>query len=68
MEEVKKEPKPRGGYRENSGRKPKDKVAVQVVSVGIPKDILKIINENFPNRSEFIQKAIKEKLRRECLI
>lgn len=68
MEEEKKQPKPKGGFREGAGRKPKDKVATQIISVGIPRDILAIINENFPNRSDFIQRAIKEKLRREMLI
>ena len=68
MEEEKKQPKPKGGFREGAGRKPKDKVAVQVVSVGFPRDLLEIINHNFPNRSDFIQKAVKEKLRREGLI
>lgn len=68
MEEEIKAPKPKGGKREGAGRKPKDKVTMQSTTVKIRKDFLQTINENFPNRSEFIQKAIKEKLKRECLI
>lgn len=68
MEEEKKVPKPKGGVREGAGRKPKDKVATQLITVKIRKDFLEIIKRNFPNRSDFIQHAVKEKLRRECLI
>lgn len=58
----------RGGFRENSGRKPKDTVASQTVTFKLRKDFLTLINENFPNRSDFIQRAVKEKLKREGLI
>lgn len=68
MDEKKKQPKPKGGYREGSGRKPKDQVATQHVTVKLRKDFVDIINRNFPNRSDFIQHAVKEKLRREGLI
>lgn len=68
MEEEKKQPKPRGGFREGAGRKPKDVVPTQLVTVKLRRDFIEIINMNFPNRSDFIQKAVKEKLRRECLI
>lgn len=68
MEEEKKVPKPKGGAREGAGRKPKDQVATQLITVKVRKDFLEIIKRNFPNRSDFIQRAIKEKLRRECLI
>lgn len=68
MEEEIKTPKPKGGYREGSGRKPKTETAGQVVSVNIPKHYLQLIKENFPNRSDFIQHAIREKLRREGLL
>lgn len=67
-EEDKKQPKPHGGAREGAGRKPKDKVTTQHVTVKLRKDFLEIIHRNFPNRSDFIQQAVKEKLRRECLI
>lgn len=67
-EEQTKQPKPKGGYREGSGRKPKDQVATQPVTVKLRKDFIEIINRNFPNRSDFIQHAVKEKLRREGLI
>ena len=68
MEEEKKQPKPKGGFREGAGRKPKDKVSTQYVGVKIRKDFLEIIAQNFENRSDFIQHAVKEKLRREGLI
>lgn len=68
MEEEQKTPKPKGGFREGAGRKPKDKVATQLVGVKIRKDFLEIINKNFENRSDFIQRAVKDKLRREGLI
>lgn len=68
MEEEKKQPKPKGGYREGAGRKPKDHVAMQTITVKLRKDFLEIISHNFENRSDFIQRAVKEKLRRECLI
>jgi hypothetical protein len=68
MEEEQKTPKPKGGFREGAGRKPKDKVATQLITVKIRKDFLEIINKNFENRSDFIQKAVKDKLRREGLI
>ena len=63
-----KTPKPRGGKREGAGRKPKDGTNTQLVGVRVRQDLMKIIDENFVNRSEFFQKAVKEKLRREGLI
>ena len=68
MEEEKEKLTGRGGAGRGQGRKPKDHVATQAITVKIRKDFLQLINENFPNRSDFIQKAIKDKLRRECLI
>jgi hypothetical protein len=71
MEEEQKEvktPKPKGGKREGAGRKAKDGVQVKLVTVGIRKDYLDIIADHYANRSEFFQKAVKEKLRRESLI
>lgn len=67
-EEEKKTPKPRGGYREGAGRKPKDHVATQLMTVSIRKDWIEIINKHYDNRSDFVQHAIREKLRRERLI
>ena len=58
----------RGGAGRGQGRKPKDKVAAQHITLKLRKDFLEIIHENFMNRSEFIQDAVKEKLRREGLI
>lgn len=63
-----KTPKPRGGKREGAGRKPKDGIGTQNISLKIRKDFIALIDENFANRSDFIQKAIKDKLRREGLI
>ncbi len=67
MEEIK-TPKPKGGFREGSGRKAKDKVVTRLVTVNIREDFLAIIAHHFPNRSEFFQQAVKEKLRREGLV
>ncbi len=58
----------RGGAGRNQGRKPKDHVVTQTISIKVRKDYLEIINDHYTNRSDFIQKAIKEKLRRESLI
>ena len=66
-EEEKKTPKPKGGFREGSGRKPKDKVPTQSVTVKLRRDFVELLNL-LPNRSDFIQKAVKEKLRREGFI
>ena len=68
MAEEKKQPKPKGGFREGAGRKPKMGSVAKIVSVAIPQHLLDIINEHYDNRSDFIQKAIKEKLRRDELI
>ncbi len=68
MEEEIKTPKKRGGHRDGAGRKPKDQVATQHITVKIRKDFLEIISKIYENRSDFIQKAVKEKLRREGLI
>lgn len=57
----------RGGAGRNQGRKPKDGTISQLVGVRIRKDYLKLIDDNFV-RSDFIQKAVKEKLYREGLI
>lgn len=62
------EPPKRGGFREGSGRKPKDVVITQSVTLKLRKDFLEIITKNFPNRSDFIQRAIKEKLKRDGFI
>ena len=71
MEEEKKEPKPRGGFREGSGRKPYDGEGhpTMMVSVKLRKDYVRLIDQfSFGSRSQFIQKAVKEKLMRERLI
>lgn len=58
----------RGGAGRGQGRKPKDKVVAQSVTVKIRKDYVELIDKHFINRSEFIQDAIKGKLKREGLI
>ena len=63
--ERKRKPTPKGGKREGAGRKPKDKTVMQCVNVMIRKDFLEIIAHLTDNRSDFIQKAVKEKLKRE---
>lgn len=68
MEEEQKIPKPRGGKRIGAGRKPKDGVGTQLVAVKLNKNHLRIIKANFDNVSEFISKAVKEKLRRDSLL
>ena len=67
MEDIK-TPKPKGGKREGAGRKPKDGVQVKLTTVGIRSDYLDLIALHFTNRSQFFQKAVKEKLRREGLV
>ena len=68
MEEEREKLTGRGGAGRNQGRKPKDQVATQTITVKLRKDFLDIINNYYDNRSDFIQKAVKEKLRRESLI
>ena len=68
MEEEKKEPKQKGGFREGAGRKPKDGVGTEFIGVKLNKKHVQLIKENYKNLSEFISKAVKEKLRREGLV
>lgn len=68
MEEEKKEPKPRGGFREGAGRKPKDGVGTQNVSVRINRNYLRVIRLNYDHLSTFIDKAIRNQLKREGII
>lgn len=73
MAEEKKTPKPMGGYREGAGRKPKGGVGTQVVSLRINREHLAIIKElvedgQYKSFAEFIDKAIKDRLRRAELI
>lgn len=58
----------RGGAGRNQGRKPKDVTVTKLVGVRIRNDLLQIIDDHYANRSDFFQKAVKEKLRRESLI
>lgn len=68
MEEEKKETKPRGGFREGAGRKPKDGVGTQNVSVRINRNYLRVIRLNYDHLSTFIDKAIRNQLKREGII
>jgi hypothetical protein len=68
MEEETKTPKPMGGARPNAGRKPKDGVGTTLIAAKLNKNHVRIIRENFDNLSEFIGKAVKEKLRRDGLL
>lgn len=71
---AKKEEKPKmGGAREGAGRKPKDGIGTSHVGIKINKEHLELINrlveaKRFASKSEFICKAVKEKLRREGLL
>lgn len=71
-EEQKKEPKPRGGFREGAGRKPYDGEGhpTMMVSVKLRRDFVDIIDHYTVegSRSAFIQKAVKDLLKREGLI
>ncbi len=64
-EELDNKPK-RGGSRPGAGRKLKDKVPTKLVAVRLRQDYLERIDAHFV-RSDFIQKAVKEKLMREGL-
>ena len=68
MEEEKKEPKSRGGFREGAGRKPKDGVGTELVHVRLNKEHVEIIRQKYDNLSKFISKAVKNQLKREMLI
>lgn len=71
-EEKKKDlPKSKGGVRENCGRKPYDGEGhdSMTISLKLRKDYVRLIDLNHEgSRSSFIQKAVKDKLRREGLI
>ena len=67
-EEEVKTPKPKGGRRAGAGRPPKDGVGTEHVGVKLNKNHVRLIRNNYDNLSEFISKAVKEKLRREGLI
>ena len=60
MEEEKKK---RGGYRPNSGRKPKAE-QTRRVTFRASQDVYEILMMQ-PNKTEYIEKAIREKRKRE---
>ena len=68
MAEEKKEPKPRGGFREGAGRKPKDGVGTELVHVRLNKEHAELIRLKHGNMSHFIGLAVKNQLKREGLI
>lgn len=67
MEEEKK-PKPKGGAREGAGRPPLGGVGGQHITLRVRKDYLILIDTYFKSRSQFINEAIRAKLKREGLI
>ncbi len=67
MEEEKK-PKQKGGRREGAGRKPKGAIGSQLMSFRMNKQHMALIKEHHSSLTEFIDKAVKEKLRREGLL
>ncbi len=67
-EEQIKIPKPKGGKREGAGRPPKDGVGTEYVGVKLNKNHVQIIRNSQYGLSEFISKAVREKLRREGLL
>ena len=59
----------KGGYRPGAGRKKKDGVGTEQISVRINVEHLQIIREHHPKSvSDFISKAVKDKLKRGGLI
>lgn len=68
MAEEKKEPKPKGGFREGAGRKPKDGVGTELVHVRLNKVHVETIRVKRGNISAFISLAVKNQLIRERLI
>ncbi len=68
MAEEKKEPKPKGGFREGAGRKPKDGVGTELVHVRLNKIHVETIRAKRGNISAFISLAVKNQLIRERLI
>ena len=62
MEEEKK-PKPRGGARPNAGRKPKAEQS-RMITFRASQDVYEILMMQ-PNKTENIEKAIREKRKRE---
>ena len=68
MEEENKEPKPKGGFREGAGRKPKDGVGTELVHVRLNKQHVELIRNRYENLSHFVSVAVKNQLKREGLI
>lgn len=67
------EEKKRGGARAGAGRKPKDGVGTHLMAIKLNKrhyELIKMLveNEEFASVSEFIGRAVREKLMREGLV
>jgi len=64
MAEEKKQPKPRGGAREGAGRKAKGGInGTRHMGFRCSEDVYQIL-QMVENKTEFIEKAIREKWRR----
>lgn len=63
MEEEVKTPKPKGGARAGAGRKPKANVSHRM-QFRCAEDVWRIL-QLVPNKTEYIEKAIREKYRRQ---
>lgn len=62
------QPKPKGGFREGAGRKKMGGIGTTPINVRIRKDWLELIEKNYVNRSQFINEAVRLKLRKEGLL
>ena len=64
MEEEQKTPKPKGGARQGAGRKPKGNEGTLRIGFRCSQDVYDILQQ-VENKTEFIEKAIREKWRRQ---
>ena len=60
--------KQRGGYREGAGRKPKGGVGTRAVSLRVNKEHYELIVRHHNSFAEFVDRAIRERLKREGLL
>ncbi len=67
-EQIKPPKLPKGGFREGAGRKKKFGVPTSLCHVRLRNDYLQIIDLRYKSRSDFIQKAVHEKLKKDGLI
>ena len=64
MEEEQKQQKQRGGRREGAGRKPKGKSGSLHIGFRCSQDVYDILQSK-PNKTAYIEAAVREKYRRE---